>query len=100
VVQEKLVETVVAPEFTSLVSTITGNLNDQLTITKGNNNLDTCFQYRAKDNLGFNVMNVKFYDKVIDLISREGSHNIGSRFRHIIGSSRSMGTFEERLRAA
>ena len=43
-----------------------------LTVTNGDNILPTCFQYAVKDSEGNKVLTVKIYDKIIDLISREG----------------------------
>ena len=44
-------------------------------------------------------MTVKFYDKIIDLVAREGSHSVGSRCDQIIGSKRILGNFERRIAA-
>ena len=36
-------------------------------------------------------MTIKIYDKILDLVSREGSKPIGSRLSEIIGSRRNLG---------
>ena len=43
---------------------------------------------------------VKVYDKVLDLIARDGINLVGSRISTILGSSRQLGLFEKRLRKA
>ena len=41
---------------------------------------------------------IKVYDKVLDLMTRNGSHLVGSRIATILGSSRQLSLFEKRLR--
>ena len=45
-------------------------------------------------------MVVKAYDKIIDLVAREGSHLVGSRIATILGSTYQLGLFEKRIRKA
>lgn len=45
-----------------------------LNVVKGDNFLPTCFQYAVKDADGDRLLNVKVYDKILDLCSREGIH--------------------------
>lgn len=43
-----------------------------LKVSRGDNQLDTCYQFSVK---GFNdkkLLNIKCYDKVLDLLSRDG----------------------------
>ena len=54
---------------------------------RGDNNLATCYQYAVQDGDRCKVLNIKFYEKIIDLISREGSLPVGSRVSKIIGST-------------
>ena len=54
---------------------------------RGDNNLATCYQYAVQDGDRCKVLNVKFYEKIIDLISREGSLPVGSRVSKIIGTT-------------
>ena len=41
---------------------------------------------------------VKFYDKILDLVAREGCHIVGSRIFTILGAKYSLGLFEKRIR--
>ena len=68
-----------------------------LHVLKGQNNLDTCFQYVVKHATGKQLLNVKIYDKVIDLFAREGTQHVGSRIKQILGSKRNLSIFEKRL---
>ena len=63
-----------------------GSDGEELRVVKGSNNLDTCQQYKVKNAAGWAIMNVKYYDKHADLFAREGSHNVGSRCKQILGS--------------
>ena len=57
------------------------------TTRRGDNNLATCYQYAVQDGDRCKVLNVKFYEKIIDLISREGSLPVGSRIAKIVGAT-------------
>lgn len=63
----------------------------------GCNNLDSCFQYLLKDCDGAKILMVKLYDKDIDLISRNGSHQVGSRISHVVGSKKMINELERRV---
>ena len=67
---------------------------------RGDNNLETCFQYVAKDRDGAKLLKIKFYDKILDLIAREGTHSVGSRAAIILGSKRQLTVFENRISKA
>ena len=67
---------------------------------RGDNNLDTCFQYCVKDCKGDKLLVVKAYDKIQELVARDGSHLVGSRIRTILGSTKGLGLFEKRIRKA
>ena len=43
-----------------------------LHLIRGDNNLETCFQYAVLDVENDKLLNIKFYDKTLDLISRDG----------------------------
>lgn len=45
-------------------------------------------------------MVLKIYDKMMDLLAREGRHLVGSRVSEILGSKRHLSTFNMRLRKA
>ena len=42
-------------------------------------------------------MIVKFYDKLLDLVAREGTHQVGSRMATVLGSSHKLNVFNKRL---
>jgi hypothetical protein len=64
-----------------------------LTVHKGENNLTSCYQYTVDDMSGIKVMNIKFYDKFMDLIGREAFHTVGSRLNVIVGSTAQLTSF-------
>ena len=72
----------------------------ELTVTQGSNNRDTCYQYAVFDGRDSKLLVVKFYDKVIDLISREATHIVSSRIATIVGSQRTVDAFNYKLRHA
>ena len=50
--------------------------------------LDSLFKYDIKDSMKDTVMTLKFYDKVLDYISRDFTYLVGSRTSTVLGSSR------------
>ena len=48
------------------------NIIYDLHLIRGDNNLETCFQYAVLDVENDKLLNIKFYDKTLDLISRDG----------------------------
>ena len=56
-----------------------------LRVLHGSNNLATCFQYEVVTKDGEKVLNIKFYDKVLDLVARDGYQMVGSRVNQILG---------------
>ena len=71
-----------------------------LSVVKGDNNLDTCYQYVVNDKDNDGILKIKYYDKVVDLVAREATHLVGSRTAEIVGSKRALSTFNERLARA
>jgi hypothetical protein len=69
-------------------------------VTIGKNGLDTSFQFRISDEKRRLFMVVKIYDKIADLVAREGTHPIGSRINEVIGCKRKLDKFNRRLRAS
>ena len=45
----------------------------------GSNNLATCFQFEIINKEGEKILTIKFYDKILDLIGRNGYQVVGSR---------------------
>lgn len=68
-----------------------------LRVVGGGNSLDTCYQYAVMDAQHNKLLKVKVYDKMLDLISRDGCHLVGSRVDHILGSSGQFNTFIKRV---
>lgn len=69
-------------------------------LVRGDNNLDTCYQYAVKGDEGTKLLVVKIYDKLLDLLAREGSHLVGSRVATILGSKWQLSLLEKRVRRA
>ena len=57
-----------------------------LKVMRGDNIIETCYQYTVKDQEGEKLLAIKFYDKVLDLVARDGCHLVGSRIATILGS--------------
>ena len=79
-----------------------GGVNDyeSLRVYRGDNNLKTSFQYNIIGQAQRHVMTVKFYDKVLDLIGREGCKCVSSRCSHILCSRRVANSVEQSMRLA
>ena len=45
-------------------------------------------------------MAIKFYDKFLDLIGRDGLKIVGSRFNQIVGESNNLDLLQSKVRAA
>ena len=82
------------PNFLSL-----GRISD-LKVVRGQNILDTCYQYHVLNSRSKKVLNIKFYDKMMDLISREDLHTIGSRTSKIVGAKGKHDRFDLKLKQA
>ena len=54
----------------------------------------------AKDGDGSKLLNIKFYDKMMDLAAREATHLVGSRIATILGSKHSLNVFDKRISLA
>ena len=66
-------------------------------VLRGENILNSCFQYKVKDSDGPLLFIVKFYDKILDLAGREATHICGSRINDIIGSKHHIDDFNKRV---
>ena len=73
----------------------------QLKLLNAKNNLLTCYQYSIKASTGKanrqDVLNIKVYDKVIDLVSREYRRRIGCRANEALGCKRVLNAFNKKL---
>ena len=45
-------------------------------------------------------MNIKVYDKILDLVGRDGASIVGSRVREILGCKPQLNSFNKRIRQA
>lgn len=54
----------------------------RVTLSKGC--LDSCIKFKIEDKYGHQVMVLKFYDKMLDLMGRDGYKLLGSRFYQIV----------------
>ena len=64
----------------------------------GKNNLDTCWQFDICDLGGKKAATLKIYDKVLDLVARDGCELVGSRCRELLGSRTKLDAFHTKLR--
>ena len=71
---------------------------DSLKICKGSNLLESCFQYEVRDNEGAKLLNIKTYDKILDLVGREATHLVSSRLSTILSSGSQPDAFEKLIR--
>ena len=66
-------------------------------MTQGSNNLHTCYQYAVLSESNEKLLNIKMYDKTLDLIGRDGTQMVGSRLNQILGSGHQNNTFIKRV---
>ena len=64
-----------------------------LSIICGSNHLDTCHQFVVRDEGGTRILNVKIYDKLLDLVARDSTHLVGSSLKEILGCKRTLTSF-------
>lgn len=69
-----------------------------LDFTRGSNLLSSCFQYEVRDTLGIKLLNIKVYDKILDLVGREATHLVSSRLSTMLASGKDPGAFENMIR--
>ena len=73
---------------------------NELKVMSGDNILPSSFQYKLVDGNGKKFVTVKFYDKILDLMGRDGCTLVGSRFSQILGSKMELSRISESARAA
>ena len=64
-----------------------------LVVRTGDNNLHSCLQYRILDVDGVELLNIKFYDKIMDLVGRDGYSQVSSRLHTILGCGHHLSMF-------
>ena len=47
---------------------------DDIRVVSGGNRLETCFQYAVKNEEGEKLLNIKVYDKLLEMMTRDSSH--------------------------
>ena len=75
------------------------NVGD-ITVKIGNNNLPTCYHYTVHDDEDIKILTVKVYDKIIDLVSRDGTCMLGSKINQVISSKNQLTELNARLSRA
>ena len=65
--------------YTDKLSFLANTVPGKFKITRGDNNLSSCYQYAVKDCEGDRLLTVKIYDKMMDLIGREYRHVVESK---------------------
>ena len=53
-----------------------------------------------KDKPGNKLLVIKIYDKMLDLVARDGGNIVGSKMNKILGAKRELSLFEKRIRLA
>ena len=66
-------------------------------MNRGSNNFDTCYQYEVIDEANDKLLNIKVYDKTLDLIGRDGMQMVGSKLSHILGCKGQCNAFIKRV---
>ena len=62
--------------------------------------LSTCYRYDVIDQNKNQLLIVKIYDKMLDLVGREGCTFIGTNLPKLIGSTNHIDAFQQKLRKA
>ena len=73
---------------------------ETLKVHRGDNIMDSCFQYAIVDEEGRKLLNVKIYDKFGDLLSRENTQQVGSRVKEMVSSNKKPSVFDRRISKA
>ena len=54
--------------------------------------LDTCAKFKVCTDLGTKVLTIKYYDKIMDLVCRDGFYCVSSKWSAIVGCKRKLST--------
>ena len=79
---------------------LSANVISDLSVTRGGNSFASCLQFDVNDDGGVKLLTIKVYDKVIDLISRDGSKPVGSKTNVIVGAKLKLTELNQRVRKA
>ena len=66
----------------------------------GGNNLTSCVQYAVHDGDGLKLLQVKIYDKLMDLVGRDGAAIVGSKIAKVVGCQGTLSAFDKRVSRA
>ena len=71
-----------------------------LRVIHGSNNLATCYQFEVINKEGEKILNIKVYDKILDLVGRNGYQMVGSKVNQILGFNNQVDVFTKRIQKA
>ena len=74
----KIMKEILEPEVNRIFNSYDENfllhgMTGDLTVRKGNNCLSSCYQFDVYDDDSDRLFTIKVYDKILDLLSRDGS---------------------------
>ena len=72
-------------------------ITHDLKVKRGKNDHRTCFLFNVYDDEDRKLLTFKVYDKVLELISRDGTNLVGSKCATIVGSKRKVNLFSHKL---
>lgn len=68
------------------------------TVSKAHDTLPTCLKFNVHDEKGLQFLKIKFYDKQIEQIGRDGYKLIGSKLSHVVGATRKADALQLKFR--
>ena len=93
-----LLKTVVIEMFQTMdTNFLSLNSISDLRVLHGSNNLQSCYQYEVLNDDNEKLLNIKVYDKFLDLVGRDGHQPVGSRLGHIVGINSHADVFYKRI---
>jgi len=69
-------------------------------VLRGDNNLSSSFHFDVVDDSNRKIIAIKVYDKILDLIGREGVKAVSSRLNIVMGAKHSIGHLEHLIKKA
>ena len=97
---KKVLQQEVSQIFNDLdINFLSHGMTGDLTVKNGKNTHRTCFQYGVYDDEDRKLFTIKVYDKVLELISRNGKNLVGSKCATIVGSKKKVNCFSRKLQA-
>ena len=101
----KIMKEILEPEVNRIFNSYDENfllhgMTGDLTVRKGNNCLSSCYQFDVYDDDSDRLFTIKVYDKILDLVSRDGSQIVGSKVKAIVGSKKHLSSFNRKIQRA